>query len=514
MAGVNETPRQKMMGILYLVLLGLAATTITQQVLDSFRNLSVGLEASTTNVQSTIDRTFASFQAGALKDDPVRNQPIWSRAQAVKAAVDDLDKTIKSIKAEFEKECGGFDEAQGDYKQREDVDISPRIMIVHHRADELKKKIEETKAKILAQLTPEDRASFKMALNADDPNKKAGETKKSWEQSFFGDGIPLTAAFTALTKIEADLRNTESDAVKKILGETSKTDLVLDQYAALAVPTSSSYVLVGQPYTAEVFLTAFSNSLNPEIMVGGQKLNVTGGKGLYTVNTSREGEFKWSATLRMKKADGTMGEWKTPEVAYRVAKPSAVVSPDKMNVFYIGLDNPVSVSAPGIAAEKIKVQMSSGSIKSAGAPGKYIVNVTQSGTIKVTIFGEDEKGKSTQLGQSEFRCKRVPTPKAKFAGKSGGNVPRAQLTAADKVFAALEDFDFNTTFNINHFKLYVAKPRQDAQIMETSNNMLTAPMKAALAGCTAGTKVYFDEIFATGPDGIKRPLDPIIFTIQ
>ena len=514
MAGVNETPRQKMMGILYLVLLGLAATTVTEKVLQSFRNLTVGLEASTSNVQTSIDKAFASFAASTLKDDPTRAKPFWDKAQKVKAAVADLDKYITDTKAIFEKECGGFDEAEGDYKQRDNVEISPNVMILHGRAKELKKKIAETKALILAQLDEKDRPGFKMALNADDPLKRKGELQKEWADTYFGDGIPLTAAFTALTKIEADLKTTESEAIKKILGDVTKTDLVLDQYAALAVPTTSSYVLVGQPYSAEVFLTAFSNSLNPDITVGGQKLNVTGGKGTYTVNTSHEGEFKWSATLHMKKADGSIGEWKTPEVSYRVAKPSAVVSPDKMNVFYIGLDNPVSVSAPGTPAEKLKLTMSAGSAKSAGAPGKYLVNVTTSGTVKVSIFGEDGTGKQVKLGESDFRCKRLPSPHAKFAGKGGGNVPRAQLTSADRIFAALEDFEFDTKFVIGHFKLYVQKPRQDPQILESSNMMLTAPMKAALTGAIAGTKVYFDEIFATGPDGIKRPLEPIIFTVQ
>ncbi len=512
MAGVNETPRQKMMGILYLVLLGLAATTITEKVLNSFRNLTVSLEASTNNVQSTIDKTFASFAASTLKDDPTRAKPFWDRAQKVKAAVAELDAYVTETKQTLEKECGGFDEAEGDYKQRDNVEIAPNVMILHKRAEVLKKKIEETKTKILAELGPKEAAGFKMALNADDPPKRKGELKNTWEQAYFGDGIPLTAAFTALSKIEADLKTTEADAIKRILGETSKTDLVLDQYAALAVPTTSSYVLVGQQYSAEVFLTAFSNSLNPDITVGGQKLNVTGGKGTYTVSTSHEGEFKWSAILHMKKADGTIGEWKTPEVAYRVAKPSAVVSPDKMNVFYIGLPNPVSVSAPGTPKEKIKVTISSGSIT--GSNGAYLVNVTQSGNVTISIFGEDGAGKSTKLGESVFRCKRLPSPHAKFAGKSGGNVPRAQLTSADRIFAALEDFDFDTKFTVGHFKLFIAKPRQDPQIMESSNMMLTAPMKAALSGATAGTKVYFDEIFATGPDGIKRPLDPIIFTVQ
>ena len=515
MAGVNETPRQKMMGILYLVLLGLAATTISQKVLESFRNLTVGLESSTGNVQSTIDKTFASFAASTLKDDPTRAKPYWDRANNVKAAVDELNKYIVDTKGVFEKEVGGFEE-DGEYKNREDMDISPRIMLgtptKPGRAQDLKKLIESTKAKILAQLDPKDRPGFKMSLNDDDPPRRKGEPKATWEETFFGEGIPLTAAVTALTKVQADLKNTESEAIKKILHDVTQTDLVLDQYAAVAVPTSSSYVLVGQQYSAEVFLTAYSNSLNPDIVVGGQKLNVSGGKGTYTVSASHEGEFKWSAVLHMKKADGTMGEWKTPEIAYRVAKPSAVVSPDKMNVFYIGVDNPVSVSAPGTPKEKLKISLSNGA-EAKGSNGSYNVTVKQSGTVTISIFGDDN-GKSVKLGEQLFRCKRLPTPHAKFGGKSGGNVPRAQMTSTDRIFAALEDFEFDTKFIISHFKLYVQKPRQDPQILESSNNLLTPAMKAALSGCTPGTKVYFDEIFATGPDGIKRPIDPIIFNVQ
>ncbi len=512
MAGVNETPRQKMMGILYLVLLGLAATTITEKVLDSFRNITVGLENSTNNVQSAIDQTFSSFAASTLKDDPVRAKPYWERANRVKAAAIELNKFIAETRGKFEEVCGAFDTTLGDYKMREDVDLSYRIMITHHRGEELKKQIEDTKAKILAELDPKDRSNFRMALNADAPTKSKGGVKTTWEDNFFGEGIPLTAAFTALTKISADLTSTENAAIKKILGDVSHTDLVLDQYAAIAVPTSPTYLLVGQPYTAEVFLTAFSNSINPDIVVGGQKLNVQGGKGTYTVSTSHEGEFKWSALLHMKKADGTIGEWKTPEISYTVAKPSAVVSPDMMNVFYIGVDNPVSVSAPGTPLDKLKPSIDNGSIT--GSKGKYNVTVTKSGIAKVTIFGVDATGKSIRLGESEFRCKRLPTPRPKFGGKSGGAVPKAQLTSTDKVFANLDEFDFKAQFTVNHFKLFVIKPRQDPQAFDINGNLLNAQMKAALNGATPGTRVIFDEIFATGPDGLKRPLDPMIFTVQ
>ena len=512
MAGVNETPRQKMMGILYLVLLGLAATTITQQVLDAFRNLTVGLESSTNNVQATIDQTFAAFAAGKLKDEPERAKPAWDRANRVKAAVEDLNKTILDIKSQFEKECGGFDEGAGDYKNREDVDIVPRIMMVHKRADELKAKIEDTKKKILAELDPVTSKNFKMALNADDPPKAKGEVKKNWQESFFGDGIPLTAGFTALTKIQSDLRSTESEAIKSILGQVDKAVMNLDEFAAVAVPTSSTYVLLGQQYTAEVYLTAFDSKTNPDMTVGGQKLNVSAGKGTYTVGTSHEGEFKWFASITAKKADGSTATYKTPEMTYIVARPSAVVSPDKMNVFYIGVDNPVSVSAPGAPEDKLQVSISGGSIT--GSKGHYMVNVKNTGTVKVTISGPGANGKPTVLGTSEFRCKRIPTPHVRFGGKSGGTVPKALLTGQDKVFANLEDFDFQTQFNINHFTLYVIKPRSDVQTFESNTNTLTPAMKSALSGVIPGTRVIVDNVFATGPDGMRRSLDPITFTTQ
>ena len=111
MAALKETPRQKMMGILYLVLLGIAATTVTDHVLDAFRNLTVSLETSTKNVQSTVDNTFASFEATKLKNEPVRARPVYDRALLVKKYVADLDGKINDIKGELIKEGRGIDEA-------------------------------------------------------------------------------------------------------------------------------------------------------------------------------------------------------------------------------------------------------------------------------------------------------------------------------------------------------------------------------------------------------------------
>lgn len=515
MAGANETPRQKMMGILYLVLLGLAATTVTDHVLDAFRNLTESLKTSSENVKANVDNALSSFEATKLKNEPERARPVWEKAQKVKNAIADLDKYITDTKNELIKMGGDIDET-GDIKSRDDIDISPREMVRKGKAKKLKEKIEAARAIIIAEWptkTPQEKEELKskLALNAQDPPKRKGSIKASWEETNFGDGIPLTAAITALTKIQADMHNTEAEAIKKILGEVDKAVINLDRFDAVAV-APTSYVLTGQQYQAEVFLTASDSKANPEVSVGGQTLKVVDGKGLYTVTASREGDFKWVGTVRVKQADGTMKEYKTKEQTYTVARPSAVVSPDKMNVFYIGVPNPVSVSAPGFSKDKIKVSISAGVIK--GANGAYTVEVNQPGKVTVTVLGMLDGGKTTTLGTNEFRIKRIPPPRVKCGGKSGGKLGTGAIKAQNRIFAVLEDFDFDAPFSIQHFTMYIMKPRSEPQVFEANSNAFTPAMTAAMNGIVSGSRVTIDNVFATGPDGMKRQLDPITFTVE
>jgi len=511
MASLKETPRQKMMGILYLVLLGIAATTVTDHVLDAFRNLTVSLETSTRNVQTTVDNTFASFEATKMKNEPERAKPVYERAMKVKAAATKLDTKINEIKNQLIKEGGGIDEESGDVNARADVDIAPRTMVRKGKAGELKKAIEEARADILAQLDKKDQQDLKLALNAQDPPKRKNRVQSTWEETNFGEGIPLTAALTALTKIQADLRNTEADVVKKILGEADKAVINLDRFEAVAI-APTSYVLVGQQYKAQVFLSASDSKTNPEIMVGGQKLNIVDGKGLYTVAASAEGEKKWNGVVRVKQTDGTVKEYKLPDQTYTVARPSASVAADKMNVLYIGVDNPISVSAPGFSKSQVRASMSAGSLT--GSNGAYIAKVTTRGTVKITVSGSMDGKTNTVLGSYEFRVKPIPPPHVKFAGKGGGSLSVPAMKSQNRIFAILEDFDFDAKFNINHFTMFISKPRGDVIKLESNSNMFTPDMVNAMNGIISGSRVIFDFVQATGPDGLKRQLDPVIFMVQ
>jgi hypothetical protein len=183
-----------------------------------------------------------------------------------------------------------------------------------------------------------------------------------------------------------------------------------------------------------------------------------------------------------------------------------VVSPDKMNVLYIGVPNPISVSAPGVPTGSINLRMSSGSLSGSG--GHYTAIVNSIGKTTLTVTGE----KGMVLGSTEFRIKRIPDPKPQFAGKSGGNTSSANIKAQDRLFAQLDNFDFDAKFNVTHFTMLVVKPRQDAIILSGSGGELTSAMHSALNTVTPGTTVIFKDIIAVGPDHSPRSLDPIVLS--
>lgn len=507
MAGGKETTRQKMINIMYLVLLAMLALNVSDTILNAFKNLNDSLETSKSNVHNSVSQLFAAFENTKLKEEPQRARPIYEKAQQAKTIADDLNNYVEELKKEFIREGQGYDKESGDLVERANLDISSDIMLNKKKGVQLKAKINETREKLINLLDPKDRASVTFSLEAKDPERPV-EGKKTWEQIYFGEGTPLTAAMTILTKIQADVKNAESDVVKRIFGKMDQAVVNLDQFAAVAV-APTSYVIAGQPYTAEIFLTAYDSKSNPSISVGGSSLAVKDGKGSYTVNTGSEGIFSWVGTIRVKQTDGTIKEYRTPEQKYQVARPSAVVSPDKMNVFYIGVPNPVSVSAPGIPKENLRVSMSGGSIS--GSNGKYTVSVSSAGTAKVNVSAEIN-GKVQNIGSSDFRVKRIPDPKAKFAGKTGGSMNSVVIKSQNAIFAVLENFDFDAKFSVTRFNLVIAKPRADAVILQTNGNTLSSQMRAAMAGVTPGTRVIFDNIVAVGPDGSQRQLDGIVLT--
>ena len=502
----KETPRQKMIGILYLVLLGLVALNVSDSILDAFKNLSISLSTSTQNTQEGIDNMMMAFKATKLKDEPDRATPILAKAETARLVSNKLGNYIDSLKQNLTDQGGGENENTGDLKKRDNMSISNRLMIKQGEATKLRNLIEHTRIE-LKELSNGDVA---FSLDAQDPPSKGG-IRKTWEQASFGDGIPLTAAITALDKVKADGKNAEAAVIKHILGEMDMAVVNLDRFAAVAV-APSSYILQGQPYEAKVFLTAYDSQSTPEISVGGNLLPIEDGQASYTVHNSREGIHTWTGIVRVKQTDGTVKEYQTAPQTYQVARPSAVVSAEATKVLYIGVDNPISVSAAGIPKDNISVNGEG--VKISGSGGNYIAHVTTPGKASIRV-NATIGGKTQSMGSTEFKVKRIPKPKAKVAGKSGGSVSVAQLRGQERIFAGLDDFEFNANFTITKFSMMIQKPRVDPMgPYQSSSGNFSAPMLNALKTLTPGAFVHFYDIIVKGPDGLQQEVDALSFRVN
>lgn len=296
------------------------------------------------------------------------------------------------------------------------------------KGTELKKKLEDYKVKLIGFVTDNaDKKDFQsrfdelINLKDPDPNSKLAkdEKKKTWEMATFYH-TPVVAALAMLSKIQSDIKTAESQVNNYLLSQINAKDLKFtDVEPKVVAPTS--YVLTGQDYKADVFLAAFNKSSDAEIVVGGRTLPVENGLGKYVDRPSSEGVKKWGGVIKVKDPEDPTKVKEYPfEAEYIAAKPAAVVSPTKMNVFYIGPENPVSISVPGVPNNKVVASISGGggtlTKNPKGTGADYIVKVTQQGEATISIIA-DMDGKKINMGAMKFRVKRVPDPVAKIAGK-------------------------------------------------------------------------------------------------
>ncbi|WP_293301424.1 gliding motility protein GldM [Pedobacter sp. UBA4863] len=507
MAGGKETARQKMIGIMYLVLLAMLALNVSDLVLKAFKNINDSLNTSKSNVETNINQLLKNYESTKAKES-TDNQVKLDRAKKAQNIAGDLIKYIDKLQQEIAKD--GVDE-NGELVQKNNLDIGQNIMggdANPKKGKELQDKINKT-GKDLAALLLSDEGKPTFVLEAKNPVKpKAGEPR-TWTGAMFGEGVPLVAFQAILTMLQNDAKNMEADIINKILAD--KPIVTLDQFNAVAV-APSSYVIQGQPYKAEIYLTASDSKSSPDVTVNGNKIPTENGKGVYTGGTGSVGSFKWVGTIRVKERNGSIKEYKTPEMTYQVAAPSASVSSDKLNVIYAGIPNPFTISAPGFP--DVNASISGGSLSGSG--GKYMVNVPGSLIGKeVTINVSGKNGTTTlALGTSKFRVKGIPDPVASFAGKKGGIMSANKMASTDQVVGELENFEFDLPVRVTKFTVTVMRPRQDPMPFYCTGDNFNSAAKAAIASLPFGSKVFIENVMADVPGRGAVALNSMVFTIN
>ncbi|MCA6362540.1 MAG: gliding motility protein GldM [Bacteroidetes bacterium] len=550
MAGGKQTPRQKMIGMMYLVLTALLALNISKEIINSFIVIEEGLVNTNRGIDGKNGLLYQQF-ASAMANDEKKAKPLYDKAMKVKEEANKLFKYIQDLKAELKAQVefglapGDKDPAKiksGDtlrakwLTKPDDYDIPTNFMIGDDPASieatkpsaVLKKKLAEYKKFLLGQLDEKAKASIGKNLSIlDTPDQYSKDNEKmvSWEWYNFYH-MPVSAMLANLARIQNDIKNTEGDVVNELLSSINKNDFKFDAVAARVI-APTSYVLTGEKYTANILVAAYNSTQAPSVWLC-KVDTVTGkpigpidsttvkpgadGMSLYEVSAGSTGLQQWSGLIRVKKPDGTYSSYPFKS-EYMVAAPSAAVSPTKMNVFYIGVDNPVSISAAGVAPSDITPSMTGGTITSAGKPGDYIVRVSQGAKATISVNAK-LNGASKSMGSFEFRIKRVPDPVAYLGNiKGDGQMNKGELNAASGIFARMENFDFDLSFKVVSF---VMSMNVNGVFVDKKANgpALTPEMKTLLASAKPGGKVFFEQITVQGPDGSLRKIPGVNIKVK
>jgi gliding motility-associated protein GldM len=324
-----------------------------------------------------------------------------------------------------------------------------------------------------------------------------------------------------------DVKNAEGDAVNELFGSVNASDFKFDKLTAkIVAPTS--YVFTGDRYTADVFVAAYNSTQNPTIYLGdfdtikpykllsgsidSTSVKVVSGLGKYDVQAASTGLQKWAGLIRVKKPDGVFESYPF-KGEYMVAAPSAAVFLEKMNVFYIGVDNPITISAAGVAPSNLSPSLTGGTMRANGKAGSYIVNVTAGAEATLNI-GAKLNGGNKSMGSFKFRIKRVPDPVCYVGSlKADGSMTKSELMGQAGVFAKMENFDFDLKFSVVSFVLSISINGVFVE-KKSMGPVITKEMKKMMGGAKPGNRVFFEQVTVKGPDGTLRKIPGVNIKVK
>ncbi len=540
MAHGKETPRQKMIGMMYLVLTALLALNVQKEVLNAFVIVEEGITKMNENYSDKNAKMYDEFaKAVAEKPDKARK---WNNiALEVRKRSNELFDLMQADKIEIVKMCEGdkTDAVKNGkvipslIESKETMDKPSQYMIVENHGKVLRNAIVKYREFLLQNIDPSAvgiKESLDNGLNTKDP-PAVDNTTESWESEHF-EHLPVVGVTTVLSGLQSNVRNAEADILRYLYSMIDKGTFKFTTIEATVIP-NSNYIFQGNEYQAKVFLTAFDTVQKPSILIGPydstkledgsytyklrpgfkyDSIPVKNGKGIFTRKGTSIGYQNWSGVIKLKGPDGGADIIKPFKGEFQVAEPLLVVSPTKLNLFYTGIDNPVEISVPGVAGDKISATIDNGLIRKEGKG--YIVNPKRLGPAHVTVTAEIEKGKRVNMGTKEFRVKLVPDPVAKVNGiKGSGSIDKAVLLAQTGVVAEMENFEFDLTFKVTEFTVETVVSGFSVEKSVKSNRFSNEQL-TLMKNISRGQKVYITDIKAVGPDGTTRQLGSIALSIK
>ncbi len=539
-ANCPETPRQKMIGMMYLVLTAMLALNVSKDILNAFAIVDQTILSAREITESNIASDVFQLQKQEMIYGEEKVKDAMADYRIIEKESNDLVVYIEALSDSLIKFVDGtqfYEDSAGNEVRKTVKEVSAKdnyskpseYMIGNEvtgkgKAFELRAMMDTYRNKMLSLVKPDDRQMLddKMPLKTNLVYKSNNGAERSWEDYHFN-GTITVAALTLLNQIKGEVRQVQSDLMSYTVASISADDFKFNQINGRAIP-ESKVVFMGDSYSADIIVAALDTLQNPEVyykmgidnlpadqMSSAKKVVGKGGKVTLEFPASSAGEVKYAGLIVINGPDGLPKSYPFNE-SYTVLKPTATVAAEKMNVLYIGIPNPLSVSCP-VSPDKVSIALEGGGTQTKTGDGMYDVSVPANLAGKTVKISVNADGKS--MGSTTFRVKRVPDPTPTIgANIRGGRVPKNQLTANPFVIAKMpEDFVYDLKWQVQSYQVTFVEGGMEAAPVTVQGANFPESVKTKIKNAKRGTTIWFTGIKAKSPAGV-RTLNDIAIRIR
>ena len=513
MAGGKLTPRQKMVNLMYLVFVAMLAMNMSKEVLSAFGILNDKITESNGIAEARNQSAFDQL-AQKAQDQPKQYGDKKAKVDKIRLLCKEFYSYVEGLKTQFTK----------DVERKEDGSLNFEAMDKGDKIDEYwfsgdKPSVKGTEfLNKLSSFTAQIKATGGSSIVEGEMKKiekrfatnkvKTEDGNVPWLDYNYK-GFPLIASITKLSQIQADIKTTESDIISGMFQSDLVAAASLTAYQPIVVPDKTAF-FQGETVTGKIILGKFDpNLVAKSVIVNGQSVKAEAGQAKFSFGAGSVGEKEITGSFNFDE-NGKVVSLPIKGNYVVVPKPNqAIVSADKMNVVYRGVDNPISVSVPGIPSSDVKA--SAPGMRASGKPGQYVLNPGQGKEVTINVSAVLPNGGGTFSSKQTFRIKGIPAPSGKIRGEVSAKGPKSNLEVCT-ISASLEDFDFPVTINVTQFNVKV--PGQPTVVVQGSR--MNGQAISAIKKAGRGDIVTISEIKVKYV-GINQPaknVSPCTFEIQ
>lgn len=413
MAGGKETPRQKMIGMMYLVLTAMLALQVSSALLEKFILLNNSLETSTSSANRINQSIFDNIKATVDKSgNRATDLAVVKQAQEVRDLTSGIVAELEDLKEEIIKDAGGGTDEQGNIKNPNEETKVGAIMVGNNKNGKgytLQTKLTQFTQQLQkynpnAKFTP-------LAVDAkDDPiaSRSKDQRNKDFVELNF-EQTPVPAALAVLSQRQSDIRRMEGEVLDYLASKVGAQDIKFDKILAM-VSMDSKVVVAGTKFKGQMFLAASSSGITPRMSLSGAPVRVENGIG--NIEFTAQGGAYDKNGLARRTLVGSIS-YQAPDgmktvnfnQEYFVAKPSYEIETASMPPLYLGCANKLSIQSPQLGALWNPSFTASGAtVLTSGERGKITV-VPTSAQVSLNV-----NNGGNLLGTNEFKVNRVPRP--------------------------------------------------------------------------------------------------------